>query len=342
MSNWPWLIAALGLGVAVLWPRRGLLARWREGRHLAERVLREDALKHILKAEANRREATLESLAGSLQITSTQTTDLVRELGRSRLLSLDGGHIGLTAAGRELATHVIRAHRLWESYLAEQTGVAAKEWHRRAERQEHLLTQQQANALAAQLGHPTHDPHGDAIPEEGGELSAEAGQPLSAAPLNTPLVIGHVEDEPAAIYSQLCALGLRPGMKAVVLERTAERLRFWADGTEHILAPILAGNLNMLPLPETKPDDLFEEEFLSQLSPGQRARILGLTSACRGAERRRLLDLGFVPGTCVEVELVSPGGDPTAYRVRGTVIALRREQATLVRITTSPEEAVAA
>lgn len=335
MSNGPLLVALLTLATVTLWPRRGLLARWREGRRLAVRVRREDALKHILKADANRREATLESLAGSLQITPGHAADLVQELGRSGLLSLEGGRLGLTAAGRELATHVIRAHRLWESYLAEQTGVAAREWHRQAERQEHLLTQQQTNALAAKLGHPTFDPHGDFIPEDGGELPGESGQPLSAAPLNTPLVIAHVEDEPAAIYSQLCALGLRPGMKVVALERTPERLRFWADGTEHILAPVLAGNLNMLPLPESKPDDLFEEEFLAQLAPGQHARIVGLTPACRGAERRRLLDLGFVPGTAIEVEMVSPGGDPTAYRVRGSVIALRREQATLVRITTA-------
>jgi Fe2+ transport system protein FeoA len=45
-----------------------------------------------------------------------------------------------------------------------------------------------------------------------------------------------------------------------------------------------------------------------------------------------LLDLGFVPGTAIEVEMVSPGGDPTAYRLRGTVIALRRNQANLIRI----------
>ena len=54
----------------------------------------------------------------------------------------------------------------------------------------------------------------------------------------------------------------------------------------------------------------------------------------------RLLDLGFVAGTPVEVEMVSPAGDPTAYRVRGTVIALRREQAGLIRL--AHQEAVAA
>jgi DtxR family Mn-dependent transcriptional regulator len=341
MNPWLLLLGCAGLGAVVLWPRHGLLARWREGRRQAVRVRREDALKHILKADANRREATLESLAGSLHSTPAHAADLIQELGRCGLVSLEAGRLGLTDAGRELATHVIRAHRLWESYLAEQTGVAAQEWHRQAERQEHLLSPQEANQLAAQLGHPTFDPHGDFIPEERGEVPAESGQPLSAAPLNTPLVIAHVEDEPAAMYSQLCALGLRPGMKAVLLERTPERVRFWADGSEHTLPPVLAGNLHMLPLPATKPDDLFEEEFLAQLTPGERGRILGLTPACRGAERRRLLDLGFVPGTEVAAELTGPAGDPTAYRIRGTLIALRREQATLVRITTNPE-AVAA
>jgi DtxR family Mn-dependent transcriptional regulator len=99
-----------------------------------------------------------------------------------------------------------------------------------------------------------------------------------------------------------------------------------------VLTPILANNLTYVPLPGTTREDLFDEEFLSGLQAGERARMLGLSTACRGAERRRLLDLGFVPGTMIEVDLVSPAGDPTAYRVRGTVIALRREQARLIRI----------
>lgn len=342
MNPWLFWIGLAALALVVAWPRHGLLSRWREGRRLALRVRREDALKHILKSEANRREATLESLAGLLQVTSARAAELVQDLTRRGLVTLEAGRLALTRAGRELATHVIRAHRLWESFLAEQTGVAAPEWHREAERQEHLLSPRQANELAAQLGHPAFDPHGDVIPEERGELPAETGQPLSAAPLNTPLVITHVEDEPATIYTQLCAAGLRPGMKAVVRERTAELVRFWADGIEHALPSVLAGNLNVLPLPETRPDELFEEEFLVQLKPGQEGRILGLTPACRGAERRRLLDLGFVPGTEVAAELASPAGDPTAYRVRGTLIALRREQATLVRITTGGEAVAAA
>jgi DtxR family Mn-dependent transcriptional regulator len=119
------------------------------------------------------------------------------------------------------------------------------------------------------------------------------------------------------------------------MEKSSRRIRFWADGNEHVLAPVLANNISVVPLPEFKVEDLTEEEFLSGLRPGQQGRILGLSPACRGAERRRLLDLGFVAGTLVEVEMVSPGGDPTAYRVRGSVVALRREQAGLIRVTSA-------
>ena len=163
---------------------------------------------------------------------------------------------------------------------------------------------------------------------------AEKGLPLQAVPANTPVVFTHIEDEPETVYAQLCAQGLRPGMRAFVMEKSAQRIRFWADGSEHVLAPVLANNITVVLLPEFKSEDLAEEKFLSGLRPGERAKVLGLSPACRGAERRRLLDLGFVAGTAVEVEMVSPAGDPTAYRVRGTVIALRREQAGLIRIAT--------
>ena len=77
---------------------------------------------------------------------------------------------------------------LLAGYLAEQTGVAEAEWHHRAEHQEHLISPQQANALSAQLGHPIYDPHGDIIPRAGGDLAADTGQPLTATPLEQPVL----------------------------------------------------------------------------------------------------------------------------------------------------------
>jgi DtxR family Mn-dependent transcriptional regulator len=334
------ILAVLLLLASLVWPRRGLLARWRRVKDNSRRARREDALKHILKSEANGRVASVESLAGALQITTGRAARLLEDLERAELLSFEAGKLRLEPAGREIGLHVVRAHRLWESFLAEQTGVAEREWHQRAEKEEHRLTPTETELLAAQLGHPTRDPHGDVIPEPSGTLEGDLGQSLNSAAPDVPFLITHIEDEPDAVYRQLLALGLRPGMRGFVIEKSATRIRFWADGNEHILAPVLAENVSIRLLPEFRTAELIEEQFLSGLRRGERARVLGLSPACRSPERRRLLDLGFVPGTLVEVDMVSPMGDPVAYRVRGSVVALRREQANLVRIG-SPEVAVA-
>jgi len=326
------ILVLLAASVVVCWPRHGLLPRWRTAQELARRTRREDALKHILKCESSGLVATLESIAGALQITTGDAARLLGELEARDLLTFEGGRLRLRPNGREMGLHVVRAHRLWESYLAEETGIAEDEWHARAEKQEHLLTPDQTQVLAAKLGHPTRDPHGDIIPDTAGALEEDQSQSLNGVAPETPVQITHLEDEPETVYRQLIAVGLRPGMRVFVIERSPMRIRFWADGNEHVLAPVLADNVSVKPLPESCTTDLAEEEFLSGLRPGGRTRVVGLSPACRGPERRRLLDLGFVPGTAVEVELVSPAGDPTAYRVRGSVVALRREQAGLVRV----------
>lgn len=332
-----WLFIGILVAMAMLlWPRFGLVARFRRARELAERSQREDVLKHLLKCEVNGREASLDSIAGALHVSTGDAAELIQDLEERSLVSHDTSKLRLEASGREMALHIVRAHRLWESYLAEQTGVAETEWHQRAERQEHLLTPQQADALSAKLGNPTHDPHGDVIPGRQEDLPADEGQPLGALPVEASAIITHIEDEPPTVYAQLCAEGLRPGMRVTLLEKAPQRLRFWADGNEHILAPILANNITVAMLDEAQP--LGEEKFLSHLQRGERAKVIGLAPACRGAERRRLLDLGFVAGTPVEIEITSPMGDPVGYRVRGTVIALRREQAGLIRV--APEEAL--
>ena len=128
------------------------------------------------------------------------------------------------------------------------------------------------------------------------------------------------------------AIGLRPGMAVRILEKTHHKIRLWAEGTVHILTPILANNVSVTPFPDVVPGHLPGEAHLADLKAGHRARVLGLSPACRGQERRRLLDLGFVPGTWIESEMVGPGGDPTAYRLRGTLVALRQEQAAHVHI----------
>lgn len=333
-------ITSVLLTIAVVcWPRWGLWSRWRDARRLAARTRREDALKHILKSEVNAEGASVLSVAGALRIGDGEAASLLRDLESHGLVRFDEGRLRLRRPGRELALHVVRAHRLWESYLADQTGVDETRWHRLAERQEHLLSPQQAKELEAQLGNPLHDPHGDLIPETGGELTADEGHSVNTIQPDRPFTIVHIEDEPENVYAEISRQGLRSGMRAYVISKTPQLLRLWAEGRIHELAPSVAQNLSVAELEGTSCGQLLEERYLHDLGLGERGRVLALSSACRGAERRRLLDLGFVPGSVVEASLVSPGGDPTAYSVRGSLVALRRQQAGLIRIEPLREEA---
>ncbi len=330
------LVFAIGAAALAVcfWPRWGLWHRWRRSQRLSERVLTEDALKHVFFGERNNRPATLSSLAGDLQISVDRAAQLATGMEQGELVEMKDGAFGLTAQGREAALHIVRAHRLWERYLADRTGYAEPEWHLQAEQVEHKLPADRVEALAAELGNPPYDPHGDPIPMADGDVQAPSGRSLGAFEAGESGRIVHIEDEPEIIYSQLVAEGLYPGMAFQILEQTPQRIRFWAEDDEHILAPLLADNVTgvlvseiVVPVVEHKP-----AARLSGLKPGEAAEVESILRACHGSERRRLMDLGILPGTRIQAEFASPTNDPIAYLVRDTLIALRREQADLITI----------
>jgi DtxR family Mn-dependent transcriptional regulator len=338
-------LIALLLGLLVLavlmiifWPERGLWSRWNHLRQLSERVRTEDALKHIYKMESNGESATLQSVAGVLQINPNQAAELLATMEEAEMVTSKGDSLCLTTPGRQAALHVIRAHRLYERYLADETGYTEAEWHDLADVQEHTLSPQEADQLSAQLGHPAYDPHGDPIPTSQGQIQSHGGKSLTTMPLNENLQIVHIEDEPEAVYAQLVAEGLYPGMRVRLLEITPRRVRFWANGDEHILAPIMASNISVAPV--TNGNEVHEEptQTLDMLPFGEKGEILSISGRVRGPERRRFMDMGILPGTKIEVELNGPASDPRAYLIRGTMIALRKEQARMIAIRNLKEE----
>jgi len=326
-----------GLFTLLFWPKGGLFGYYQRTQRLSERVLREDALKHIHKAERHHRQPTIESLAGALQITTSKATKLLESMQEGGLVNLQGETFKLTPDGQEYALQIIRAHRLWERYLSDETGYTESEWHDMAERYEHDLTLSDTADLSAQLGNPTHDPHGDPIPTADGELVLHGGVPLPTMRLNAPLRIVHIEDEPETVYAQLVAEGVHPGMLVQIIESGPQRIRFLANGREHLLAPIMASNISVVEIPQEVPEAKIVGEPLSILKPGETGEVLTLSPRFRGSERRRMMDLGILPGTVIQAEMNSPSGDPTAYRIRGALIALRDDQADLIRIKSAPE-----
>ncbi|MFN2251060.1 MAG: DtxR family transcriptional regulator [Anaerolineae bacterium] len=325
------LAAAAILAIAAMWPRHGLVARWSASRESRDRTRVEDALKHLLHAESRGGAADIESLAGCLGDSPDVAAAVAAELSDRGLIKLRNRQFQLTPTGREYALQVLRAHRLWERYLADETGYDESEWHARAEHMEHTLTPGDADDLAARLGHPTHDPHGDPIPTTDGYFAPHKGVPVIEAPVDTALRIVHIEDEPDAVYAQLVAERLSAGMTARATEISPSRVVLYTEFGEHVLAPIVAANVFTVPVAEPEAEDAGTLR-LSDLDLGQRSEVVSISLACRATERRRLLDLGVVPGTVIDVEFRSPGGDPTAYTIRGATIALRASQADHIRV----------
>ena len=321
-----WIIIIVLLLLVTFLPRYGLLARYRDYRAAQAREQVEDALKHLLDREQEGRHASPESLAGALGLPRPNIMRLVQSMETQELLESRGGELQLTTAGERWAIQIVRAHRLWERYLADEARMPLKLIHTEAHRREHTLTTAQVDEMDAALGHPTRDPHGDPIPTREGTLPKMQGVPITAWQGDHPGRIVHLEDEPALAYQQILAAGLRLGQDIRVLERTPERLVLSDGENEYRLAPAVASNINVAPLPEAT---LLKRESipLTELRHDQRGEIMLLDEAVQGFTRRRFLDLGLTPGSLIYPELQNFFGDPRAYRVRGTLIALRKDQA---------------
>ncbi len=318
-------------GAALFWPKGGLWYRWNASRRNVGRVEVEDALKHLYNCEYNRIVCTLENLAGALFVSTDRVAGVIERLSSMRLIVHHGSALKLTEEGREYALRVIRVHRLWERYLADETAVRELEWHSDAEKKEHLLTQREAEALAIRLGHPPYDPHGDPIPTVSGILPAQQGKPLHSFKAGDVVRITHMEDEPAAIYAQVLANKLFPGVSVKILDRSSAEMLIEVEGKNIALPTTVAGNVHAA-FVDKKEAVLGPRRSLASLGMGDRGTVARISHACRGMQRRRLMDLGIVPGTVVEAEMKSASGDPTAYNIRGASIALRKQLAEMIFI----------
>jgi DtxR family Mn-dependent transcriptional regulator len=322
--NWYWFIAILL--IAAFLPRIGLLVLYHDWRSARQREQVEDALKHLLDREQQGRYASPESIAGTLDLHRSKVTRLVSDMESQGLLETQGSQLHLTTEGTRWAMHIVRAHRLWERYLVDEARMPLSRIHDEAQKREHSLTEAQLNDLEAALGHPTRDPHGDPIPSREGIMPTAESTPITAWQAEGPARIVHIEDEPAIAYEQILATGLRLGQTIRVIERTPQRVVLSDGETEYWLAPTVATNIGVAALPESE-IAIANAVPLADIADNQQAEIVMLDDAVQGFTRRRFLDLGLTPGTTIYPELGNFFNDPRAYRIRGTLIALRKDQA---------------
>jgi len=312
------IVAVFAATVVILSLRKGARAA----------ALRDDLLKRFYQCARQGQEVRPEALAGMLQMPLLRVRSALESLITDGLVLEDGAALALSPRGHGAARELVRRHRLIETYLAEKRGRPPFMLHRLADRLEHRLSDAQVDELDRSLGHPHFDPHGDPIPNGPHRAGAGASVSLALCPAGTVVDIVHVEDEPEELYRDLAERGFTPGTTLEVLANDDTGVRVTLAGRgEAQLGPLLAQQVDVEPSRLGR-DELRALVRLDQVELGELARVVMLTSDLRGEGRRRLLDLGFTPGALVRPVLENAlGPDPTAYLIRQSKIALRRDQA---------------
>ena len=134
------------------------------------------------------------------------------------MLQRKGSELRLSDDGRTYALRIIRVHRLWERYLADETGVQESDWHEHAEEREHALSPGEANALSAEMGHPRFDPHGAPIPSRSGAVSQPESGRLVDMKAGDKLVVVEVDDQDADLLRYLGEMGIYPGTRLELID----------------------------------------------------------------------------------------------------------------------------
>jgi DtxR family Mn-dependent transcriptional regulator len=203
----------------------------------------EDYLKGIYTLAAGGVEVSNSALAHHLGVSPASATNMVKKLSDLGLVTYTPYQdIRLTDSGEKVALEVLRHHRLLELYLHDKLNLSWDQVHAEAERLEHVLSETLEDAMAAALGNPTVDPHGDPIPSKDGRVEQVGGILLSEAEIDRAYRVVRVlvQDPERLIY--LGSLRLYPNAAVTVLRRAPffGPLLVEVDGEYHALAHDMA------------------------------------------------------------------------------------------------------
>jgi DtxR family transcriptional regulator, Mn-dependent transcriptional regulator len=191
--------------------------------------------------------ASTKDVAYRLSVAPASVTNMFARLQEMGLVEYERYQgASLTEAGREEALRLLRRHRLIETFLLEHLGYSWEEVHEEAERLEHAVSDAFTERLAALLGHPDYDPHGDPIPAADGTLKPDDSLPLAAAPVGEQVRIARVSHGDAAALAYLGERGLVPGRVVEVKEvRSLDSVVTVGDedGETHTLGESLARSI---------------------------------------------------------------------------------------------------
>ncbi len=183
----------------------------------------EDYLKTIYEIQTTNERASTNALAEALDITPASVTGMVQKLSATTPPLVDyEKHRGvrLTPAGEEIALEILRHHRLLELFLHQILGFSWDKVHAEADRLEHVISEEFEARIAEVLGDPSHDPHGDPIPQLDLSLPPVSQKPLSDLRPGQRAVIQRVGNENPEFLCHLESQGLMPNIELEVVDHS--------------------------------------------------------------------------------------------------------------------------
>ena len=162
---------------------------------------------------------TPSQLAGELGLAPSSVTEMVQKLAAQGLVThRPYGPVALTEDGAHRAAAIIRRHRLIETWLVREFDYGWDEVHDEAEILEHAISDRLLERIDERLGRPTHDPHGDAIPDAAGRVNREPFVLLATAHAGHSGRVLRVSDRDASILRTLVEVGVEVGRTVVVTD----------------------------------------------------------------------------------------------------------------------------
>src|SRR5947208_8074009 len=161
-------------------------------------------------------------VAAALGVTPGTATTMVKALAEAGLAEYEPySGVRLTSAGEKLAGLVLRRHRLVELFLVRVMGMSWAEVHDEAEQLEHVVSERLIERIDQMLGHPTHDPHGDPIPNPEGTITPRNLDTLLTFPVGERLKVTRIADQDPAFLRFIDSNDLKPGQRIEVEMRDA-------------------------------------------------------------------------------------------------------------------------
>jgi DtxR family transcriptional regulator, Mn-dependent transcriptional regulator len=208
----------------------------------------QDYLKEIYKLQVTGERATTTAIAKRMGVAPSSATSMLKKLAALGLVEhAPYRGVELSEAGNKIALEVIRHHRLLEQYLAETLGLGIDAVHDEADRLEHVISEELEARIDEQLGYPTHDPHGDPIPDAGLNVERTALRSLEALVPGEEATVRRIPDGDSGLLRYLAELTLVPGSK-VILRRAAPfggPVTVSVGGEEHAISRELAGQIGV-------------------------------------------------------------------------------------------------